>query len=179
MSKPVATLHAVSHDPTLQTLVELRDGRTMTAVQLLWVYLEHGRRYLQSRYAGELDADTAEVMQRWADVLTRLERDPMECAREIDWVAKLALLQGLPRPRRAGAGPTTGCGRSTSSGPTSGPRRGCTTGCSASAGSSELVSDEAVESAVVTPPEDTRAYFRGTLPGEVRRRDRRPRRGTR
>src|SRR6478752_9407569 len=52
VSKPVATLHAVSHDPTLQTLIELRDGRSMTAVQLLWVYIEHADRYLQSRYAG-------------------------------------------------------------------------------------------------------------------------------
>src|SRR6476469_4415623 len=34
VSKPVATLHAVSHDPTLKSLIDLRDGRSMTAVQL-------------------------------------------------------------------------------------------------------------------------------------------------
>ena len=39
------------------------------------------------------DADTREVMTLWADVLTRLGSDPMSCARELDWVAKLRLLQ--------------------------------------------------------------------------------------
>ena len=43
----------------------------------------------------DVDADTVEVLDRWESVLTRLERDPMECARELDWVAKLALLQGF------------------------------------------------------------------------------------
>ena len=33
-------------------------------------------------------------MSRWSSVLNKLERDPMECTREIDWVAKLELLQG-------------------------------------------------------------------------------------
>ena len=35
LERPVATLHAVSHDPTLATKVQLRDGRTMTALELL------------------------------------------------------------------------------------------------------------------------------------------------
>jgi proteasome accessory factor A len=92
--KPVATLHAVSHDPGLRELIELRDGRTMTAVQLLWIYYEQAERYLLARNPGAVDDDTSEVMSLWAAVLTKLERNPMECVREIDWVAKLALLQG-------------------------------------------------------------------------------------
>src|SRR5450759_1985566 len=91
--KPVATRQAGSHDPSLQTLVELRDGRTMTAVQLLWAYYEQADVYLQAHHAAAHEADTAKLMSRWSSVLTRLERDPMECAREIDWVAKLTLLQ--------------------------------------------------------------------------------------
>ena len=57
--KPVATLHAVSLDPRLQTLLELRDGRTMTAVQLLWVYFEQADHYLQTRHSGAIDDDTS------------------------------------------------------------------------------------------------------------------------
>ena len=30
---------------------------------------------------------------RWESVLDRLRRDPMECRKELDWVAKLALLE--------------------------------------------------------------------------------------
>ena len=33
-------------------------------------------------------------MRWWALVLEQLERDPMEAAREVDWVAKLKVLQG-------------------------------------------------------------------------------------
>ena len=29
------------------------------------------------------------MLARWESVLTRLERDPMQCADELDWVAKL------------------------------------------------------------------------------------------
>ena len=54
-----------------------------------------GRRYLRVALRRRADADTAEVMRAvGATCSTRLERDPMECARELDWVAKLALLQG-------------------------------------------------------------------------------------
>jgi proteasome accessory factor PafA2 len=160
VSKPVATLHAVSHDPTLRSLIELRDGRTMTAVQLLWVYHEHADRYLQSRYAGELDVDTAEVMQRWADILTRLERDPMECAREVDWVAKLKLLQGY-RDRDGLEWSDHRLRAIDIQWSDVRPEKGLFHRMLSLGRVEQLVSDEEVKSAVVAPPEDTRAYFRG------------------
>jgi Pup amidohydrolase len=160
VSKPVATLHAVSHDPALKTLVELKDGRTMTAVQLLWAYHEHADRYLQSRYAGELDVDTAEVMQRWADILTRLERDPMECAREVDWVAKLKLLQGY-RDRDGLEWSDHRLRAIDIQWSDVRPEKGLFHRMLSLGRIEQLVSDEEVKSAVVAPPEDTRAYFRG------------------
>ena len=33
--------------------------------------------------------------RRWESVLARLEKDPADCARELDWVAKLRLLEGF------------------------------------------------------------------------------------
>ena len=33
------------------------------------------------------------MLERWGSVLDRLRRDPFECRRELDWVAKLALLE--------------------------------------------------------------------------------------
>ena len=35
------------------------------------------------------------MLLRWESVLARLEKDPTECARELDWVAKLRLLEGF------------------------------------------------------------------------------------
>jgi proteasome accessory factor PafA2 len=158
--KPVATLHAVSHDPTLKMQLELRDGRTMTAVQLLWMYYEQADRYLQARYPGAIDDDTAEVMSRWSSVLTRLERDPMECAREIDWVAKLGLLQGYRDrdglgwndPRLKAIDIQWSDVR---------PEKGLFHRLFQRGRIESLTDDAAVKSAVSNPPEDTRAYFRG------------------
>jgi proteasome accessory factor PafA2 len=158
--KPVATLHAVSHDPTLQKLIELRDGRKMTAVQLLWIYYEQAERYLQTRSPGAVDEDTAEVMARWSSVLTKLERDPMECVREIDWVAKLALLQGYrdrdglewSDPRLKAIDIQWSDIR---------PEKGLFHRLFQRGRIESLTDDAAVKSAVTNPPEDTRAYFRG------------------
>ena len=88
----VKALRDVSHDPTLQHLVTLRDGRRLTAVQLQLEYLDLARKYVEDRYGADADEQTVDVLARWESVLTRLERDPMECAGELDWVAKLKLL---------------------------------------------------------------------------------------
>ena len=46
VSRPVASLKEVSHDPSLGHLLEVGDGRRMTAVQLQWEYFHHAERYL-------------------------------------------------------------------------------------------------------------------------------------
>jgi proteasome accessory factor A len=87
---PVQALRAISHDLTLRETVRFKDGRALRAVDVQWGYFEMARKYLK-----EHDAPTwtADVMQRWEETLAALERDPMECARQLDWVAKLKLLQ--------------------------------------------------------------------------------------
>src|SRR5690606_17130182 len=90
---PVHSLHQVSHDPTLKHLLTLADGRQMTAVQLQRIYLELAHAYVERQTGGDTDAQTRDVLTRWSSVLDRLERDPWECAQELDWLAKLKLLQ--------------------------------------------------------------------------------------
>jgi len=89
LTAPVTELRAISHDPTLRHLVQLADGRQMTAVQLQWAYLEQARAFVGS----EADEQTADVLQRWEQVLTALESDPMSLRDQLDWVAKLSLLE--------------------------------------------------------------------------------------
>ena len=45
----------VSHDPTLRQLVTLRDGRTMTAVQLQMEYFEQARKFVEDRFGSDVD----------------------------------------------------------------------------------------------------------------------------
>src|SRR5450432_2196594 len=91
----VADLRAVSHDPSLKRLVTLRSGRKMTAVQLQMEYLELARKYTEDKFGSDIDPMTTDVLDRWESVLNRLSEDPMQLSRELDWVAKLELLEGF------------------------------------------------------------------------------------
>jgi len=157
---PVAALRSISHDPTLRQTITLTDGRTLTGVQLQWEYLDLARKYVEDRFGSDADPQTLDVLARWESVLDRLERDPMLCAGELDWVAKLKLLEqyrqrdGLDwddaklalidlqyadiRPEKGLYHRLAGAGRV-----------------------ERLLDDATVEGAMHDPPTDTRAYFRG------------------
>jgi Pup amidohydrolase len=160
IESPVAELRAISHDPSLKHLVTLRDGRRMSAVQLQMEYLELARKFTEDKYGADVDDVTADVLARWESVLTRLADDPMQTAGELDWVAKLEILEGY----RARDGLAWGH-----------PRlqlvdlqytdvrqdRGLYNRLAARGRMTRLVSEADVLRAVEDPPEDTRAYFRG------------------
>ena len=163
LAKPVATLHQVSHDPTLQAKVTLRDGGQMTALELLWEYHDAVAAYLDVRGLGgeSDDPHTAEVMRLWGDVLHRLETDPSTCAADLDWVAKQQVLEGYRErdgldwsdPRLRAVDIQWSDVR---------PEKGLFRRLADRGRMTMLVDEAAVEAAVTTPPEDTRAWFRGT-----------------
>jgi proteasome accessory factor A len=160
VDNPVQALRAVSHDPTLKYEISMRDGRKLTAVQLQMEYLELARKYAEERSANGVDEPTKDVLDRWESVLTRLAEDPMQLSRELDWVAKLELLEGY---------------RTRDNLPWSHsrlqlvdlqysdirPDRGLYNRLVARGRMQRLVTEEEVQRAVEIPPSDTRAYFRG------------------
>ncbi len=160
VDRPVATLHAVSHDPTLKELVTLRNGRTLTAVQLQMEYAEQARKYVEDRYGSDVDDVTADVLGRWESVLARLETDPMSLSHELDWVAKLSILEGYrardgldwSSPRLEAIDFQYGDVR---------PDKGLFNKLSASGRFERIVTEAEVQTAILSPPNDTRAYFRG------------------
>ncbi len=160
VERPVASLHAVSHDPSLRALLTLREGGTLTAVQLQWAYHEQVAAYLADRYGSDLDPVSVEVMARWESVLTRLERDPMSCGRELDWVAKLRLLEGFREREGLGWGAAR-LQLIDLQWADLRPEKGLYHRLAARGQVERLVSDEEIARAVTEPPEDTRAYFRG------------------
>jgi proteasome accessory factor A len=107
-----------------------------------------------------VDPQTADVLSRWESVLVRLEQDPMLCVRELDWVAKLRLLEGYrTRDGLAWSSPRLQLVDLQYSDVR--PDRGLYARLVARGSMERLVSDGEVERAVETPPFDTRAYFRG------------------
>ncbi|MES0836064.1 MULTISPECIES: depupylase/deamidase Dop [Nocardiopsidaceae] len=160
LETPVADLRAVSHDPGLTHRVKLRDGRRMTALELQGEYLDQARKYVEDRFGTDVDPDTADVLDRWESVLSRLGSDPMSLAAELDWVAKLKVLEGYrsrdnlewSHPRLQLVDLQYSDVR---------PEKGIYNRLVARGRMQRLVEEAEVNRAVTEPPEDTRAYFRG------------------
>jgi proteasome accessory factor A len=157
IADPVAELKAVSHDPTLRHLIRLRDGRRLTALDLQWAYLERARAFVEVDGADEM---TADVLDRWESVLDRLGRDPMLCADELDWVAKLRLLEGY-REREGLGWSSPKLQLVDLQYADVRPEKGLYYRLVARGAMKRLVDEEEVIRAMTEPPEDTRAYFRG------------------
>jgi proteasome accessory factor A len=85
LQSPVQAIRDISHDPSLKETVKLKDGRSISALELQLEYLEYATRYVASISA---DPVTKDVLARWTDVLDKLESDPMQLDRELDWVIK-------------------------------------------------------------------------------------------
>ena len=166
LADPVDAVRRVSRDLTLSEPLELADGRTATALDVQRTYLTAVRTAV-----GQADPDTVDVLARWDSVLARLATDPATCAREVEWVAKLRLLEGMrsrdrigwDNPRLAAMDIQWSDVR---------PERGLYHRLLAAGAVERLVDDQVVLRAVYEPPDDTRAYFRGTVvrrfPGQVR-----------
>jgi len=160
IESPVAELRAISHDPALRHLVTLRDGRRMTAVQLQMEYLELARKFSEDRYGADVDDITKDVLDRWESVLTRLAEDPMLLAGELDWVAKLEILEGYRsrdglswgHPRLELVDLQYADVR---------PDRGLYNRLVSRGRIVRLTDERDVVAAMDEPPADTRAYFRG------------------
>ena len=160
VDQPVRSLRAVSHDPTLKHLLRLADGRTLTAVQLQMEYLELARKYVEDRLGSDADEQTTDVLARWESVLGRLETDPMLCARELDWVAKLKLLNRY-RDRDGLEWSDAKLHLVDLQYADIRPGKGLYNKLVAMGQVDRLLTDEEVAEAVHRPPTDTRAYFRG------------------
>jgi proteasome accessory factor PafA2 len=160
LDSPVADLRAVSHDPSLKYLVTLRDGRKMTAIQLQTEYLELARKYVEDKYGADADDMTLDVLSRWESVLTRLAEDPMQLSRELDWVAKLELLEGFRR-REGLSWDAKKLELIDLQYSDVRQEKGLYNRLVAGGRMERMTDDKAVGWAIDNPPEDTRAYFRG------------------
>ncbi|MGZ8662475.1 MAG: depupylase/deamidase Dop [Actinomycetota bacterium] len=157
IQNPVQALHEISRDPTCRASVTLADGRTVTAVQLQWEYLEHAKKYVERE---DDTPEQREVVERWEAVLTALEVDPATLHGQLDWVAKQRVLQAYrDRDGLEWADPKL---RAIDLQYHDVRRdRGLYYRLEASGKVERLTSDAEVEAAIDEPPEDTRAYFRG------------------
>jgi len=157
IADPVRAMHRVSHDVDLVDTLTTDEGVTMTALEVQWDLLARANRWAKERGLEAVGETTGKlILERWEEILSGLETDPMTLAGQLDWVAKKRLLEGFMarhdcdwddtrlraldlqyhdlRPQKSLA---------------------------SRVGLETLVSDEDARVATTEPPTDTRAYFRG------------------
>jgi proteasome accessory factor A len=155
LAQPIAATKAISRDQNYDWIIELRDGRKISAVDVQRLYLQAAQKIEHSP-----DSETAWLLQEWEDVLNDLERDVSLTRDRVDWVAKKFLLSALQEAE----------GLSWSD-----PwlqaidleyhNIDIETGLHAElvrqGSMRHFVSDDEIKLAIFSPPETTRAFFRG------------------
>ena len=156
---PVHAIRQVSHDTSLSACIMMADGRMLSALQVQMEILEAAIRYA-NRYGLESVDDVVgnDVLMRWASVLDGLETDPLLVANIVDWIAKKRIVDGFAQRHNLQIDDA----RLKAIDLQYHDMR--VDKCLAlRAGLVELCAKPDVMTAMVKPPESTRAFFRGTV----------------
>jgi len=157
LSRPVPAMRHVSTDLSLDRPLTLTDGTTVTALEVQWELFAACTAYAASHGLEAVGEEVGrEVLRRWEEVLTGLERDPMSLAAQVDWIAKYRLLDAY-RLRHDLAWSDARLRAMDLQYHDLRPERSL----AARVGLETLVGTDEVTAAVTDPPADTRAWFRG------------------
>jgi hypothetical protein len=126
-------------------------------VELQWEYFRLGKKYAQDN---ETDEVTDDVLDRWEAILEGLETDPLTRAKDLDWVAKLSLMEAY-RDRDGLEWADAKLKMIDLQYHDVRRSKGLYHKLLGSGKIARLVSPKEVEHAIDNPPVDTRAYFRG------------------
>ncbi len=89
-AQPIETTKAISRDQTYSWIIELKDGRKISAIDVQRMYLAAAHEHCDAK-----DDETAWLLKEWELVLDDLQRNVMDCRDRVDWVAKKFLLTTL------------------------------------------------------------------------------------
>src|SRR5919197_385722 len=163
IAQPVDAAKSISRDQTYDWIIELKDGRKISAIEVQRLYLRAAARLdlgADETAGGKMDQDRQWVLREWENVLNDLERDPMISRDRVDWAAKKFLLNALHEEEKLYWGD---------------PwlqaidleyhnvdlERGLYYELVRQGAIRRVVSEDEIKTAIFTPPETTRAFFRG------------------
>src|SRR5256714_4137374 len=97
IAQPVDANKSISRDQTYDWIIELKDGRKISAIDVQRIYLAAAKKARPSE-GGSASNDDQEwewILREWESVLNDLERDAMSTRDRVDWAAKKFLLETL------------------------------------------------------------------------------------
>ncbi|MCP9440636.1 MAG: depupylase/deamidase Dop [Nitrospira sp.] len=157
LDEPVRAFRQVSRDLEMKDTIKLAGGGPTTAVAVQRAYLQAAKDFYTTEGC---DDETRDILVRWEEVLDKLERDPRLLVRELDWVAKRHLIESYMDRKRCGwDDPRTKLMDLQYHDVR--PDRGLFYTLERGGHVDRIVHDEDIQRAELTPPPNTRAYFRG------------------
>ncbi|MHA3770125.1 proteasome accessory factor PafA2 family protein [Verrucomicrobiota bacterium sgz303538] len=90
LANPIDATKSISRDQSYSWVIELRDGRKISAIDVQRLYLAAAQ-----EHCDRSDPDTAWVLHEWENILDDLQKDVTLCKDRLDWVAKKFLLSTL------------------------------------------------------------------------------------
>ena len=157
LEDPVRAIKDVSRDLDMKATLKLADGRVTSAIGAQHAYLKAAMDFYACH---ELSQITKDILVRWEEVLDRLEQDPMQLVRELDWVAKRHMIRSYMERK--------GCEWNDSRVALMDlqyhdvrPEKGLYYALERSNLIDRLLQDSEIAKAQHTAPLNTRAYFRG------------------
>jgi proteasome accessory factor A len=154
---PIRSIKEASHDPTCTKELQLDDGKRLTAVQIQAEYLEMATNYVAAHGA---DPMTKDILSKWEHVIDCLGRDPMELDQQIDWVMKKSLIEQF-MDRKSIGWDAPQVHMLDLQYHDLRPEKGLYYILEKQGRAERIVPDEEIAAAILKPPDDTRAYFRG------------------
>ena len=168
LENPIRAIREISHDLTCKRTVRLANGREASALDIQAEYLERAKRYAETKGLSPLEE---KALGMWEYCLTGLESDPFKLDREVDWVIKHKLIEAYSDKHDL---------------PLSHPKvalidlqyhdvnreRGLFYRLQERDMVERLTTDEAIDEAVETPPQTTRARLRGEFIRRAKERKR-------
>jgi len=168
LENPIRAIRDISHDLTCTKKVRLANGREVSALDIQNEYLGRALRYAEQKGLPEQEQRALEM---WEHCVNTLADDPMKLDREVDWVIKHRLIDAY---------------REKHSLPLSHPRvalvdlqyhdinrsRGLFYKLQDKGMVERTCVDDAIDEAVETPPQTTRARLRGEFIRKAKERKR-------
>ncbi|MBI4739499.1 proteasome accessory factor PafA2 family protein [Candidatus Woesearchaeota archaeon] len=158
LESPVAAMRKIARDPGCKETVPANKGN-LRAVDIQMMYLEAAMRFASQVPPSPEDQH---VISTWQETLAALAEDPLQLCRKIDWVIKHRLLSTLQRRHKWKHDSWSIRGADMQYHRVD-PDKGLYHYLCREGKIDRLVADDAITQAVTSPPEDTRAYFRGRM----------------
>lgn len=155
VEQPVVAIKQVSRDSEMKTVIRLKDGRRVSALELQAHYCEVAHREL----AGS-DEESDWLLSEWAETLHALSDDRSRLVGKLDWVTKLWLIETFMREERIGWDDPWLASLDLEYHNVN-PEQGLYLGLEAEGKAWRLTTEDEIEEALRSGPQDTRGGLRG------------------